>query len=221
METEVALKKELSIAEKAALDINVISQETYARAGELLRMVKDRQAKVKDYWEPMRLAAKEAYDSVLAKKKEMLEPIDNAEKILKEKMRDYMVRVEEEKRKKEAELRKQAEEEAKKKMIEAEAARIVGDEETAAVAQMEAEVIEGTSAALKIDMDKVKADGVSTARTWEIVSINSEEVPDYCMGIEIRPVDTKAVMRLIKMSKGQVKIPGVEYRESVVIKARK
>jgi hypothetical protein len=34
------------------------------------------------------------------------------------------------------------------------------------------------------------------------------------IGIELRPVDKAAVLRLIKMSKGQVEIPGIKFRET-------
>ena len=32
-------------------------------------------------------------------------------------------------------------------------------------------------------------------------------------GIELRPVDQAAVMRLIRASKGQIEIPGITYRQ--------
>ena len=38
--------------------------------------------------------------------------------------------------------------------------------------------------------------------------------------VVIRPVDEKAVARLIKMSKGQIKIPGIEYKETVSVSIR-
>lgn len=47
------------------------------------------QKKVKKYWEPLRVSAKSTYDDVLARKKEMLDPLEAAEKILKGKMGDY------------------------------------------------------------------------------------------------------------------------------------
>ena len=217
----VELKKELSVIEQAALDISVVSQETYERAGILLREIKGGQSKVKDYWEPMRVSAKEAYDAVLARKKEMLDPMDKAEKILKDKMRVYMAKVEEDRRKREEELRRQAFEEAQKKLAEAEAARILGDDETAEVARMEASVMENASLTMRVDAEKPKTDGISMVKTWEIVEINPEEVPISVMGVEIRPVDQKAVMALIKGSKGMVQIPGIKYKETSVVRARK
>ena len=40
------------------------------------------------------------------------------------------------------------------------------------------------------------------------------KVPVSLVGIELRPVDKAAVLRLIKMSKGQVEIPGIKFRET-------
>lgn len=40
-------------------------------------------------------------------------------------------------------------------------------------------------------------------------------------GVEIRPVDRSAVMRLIRATKGQVHIPGVVYKEVAKVAFRK
>ena len=57
-----------------------------------------------------------------------------------------------------------------------------------------------------------KAKGVSASKDWEIVSIDSKDVPLAVSGVEIRPVDVAAVMRLIRASKGTIQIPGIVYR---------
>ena len=62
---------------------------------------------------------------------------------------------------------------------------------------------------------KPKVAGVSYTKDWEIVSLNDAAVPVTFNGAVLRPVDRGAVMSLIRSSKGSVKIPGVEYRETV------
>ena len=59
-----------------------------------------------------------------------------------------------------------------------------------------------------------KARGVSASKDWEIVSISSKDVPLSVSGVEIRPVDKAAVMRLIRASKGSIQIPGIVYQEA-------
>ena len=65
-----------------------------------------------------------------------------------------------------------------------------------------------------------KAAGVSTSRAWKITNIDSSKVPVEIAGAIIRPVDEKAVMALIKATKGSIKIPGIEYEETVNISIR-
>jgi len=218
---EKQLNDELSGVERAVMEISIESQEDYDKAGALAREIKRVQGRVKEYWEPMRIAAKNAYDSVLNHKREMSDPLERAEKYLKGKMSDYMAEVERKRREKEEEIRRLAVEEAKRKLEEAAKAEENGDSLSAEMALAEAEVMETASSGLSIQKEDMKTDGVATVKTWEIVSIDSGIVPDYVAGVEIRPVDEKAVLRLIKSSKGTVQIPGVVYKESVEIRVRK
>ena len=63
--------------------------------------------------------------------------------------------------------------------------------------------------------------GVSTTKTWKITKVDSAAVPTHVQGVEIRPVDEKAVLRLIKATKGAIKIPGITYEEDVTVSVRK
>ncbi|HZK39552.1 MAG TPA: hypothetical protein VFD23_05315 [Clostridia bacterium] len=58
-----------------------------------------------------------------------------------------------------------------------------------------------------------KVDGVSTRTDWEIIDVDSKAVPTEFAGIEIRPVNTSALMSLIRSSNGSISIPGVKYKE--------
>ena len=117
-------------------------------------------------------------------------------------------------------MRKLAEQEMNRKLEEAARAEAAGDTAGAEFAMVEAEVMEGVSISGSIQAQTPKAAGVSQSKTWEIVSIDSSKVPVSFEGVEIRPVDVKAVMRLIKESKGTIQIPGVQYRDSVSISVR-
>ncbi len=66
-----------------------------------------------------------------------------------------------------------------------------------------------------------KAQGVSQSKDWEVVSIDGAQVPITFNGMELRPVDDKAVIRLIRASKGQIQIPGVTYRETIKTSIRR
>ena len=217
---EDTLTQEARLIEKQASSVAVTNDAEYAAAGDLTKAVKKMQKKVKDYWEPMRVNAKAAYDEVLAHKKEMLDPLEAAEKILKGKMGDYSMEKERKRRAQEEAMRKLAEQEMNRKLEEAARAEAAGDTAGAEFAMVEAEVMEGVSISGSIQAQTPKAAGVSQSKTWEIVSIDSSKVPVSFEGVEIRPVDVKAVMRLIKESKGTIQIPGVQYRDSVSISVR-
>ena len=83
-------------------------------------------------------------------------------------------------------------------------------------AMAEAEMMEGVSIAGGVQHQMPKVKGISQSKTWEICESECDwsKVPVSLIGIELRPVDKAAVLRLIKMSKGQVEIPGIKFRET-------
>ena len=78
---ESKLGKEVSLIEQRAEAVVVASGADFEDAGLFLKQIKQAQKQVKDYWEPLRVSAKKSYDEVLAHRKEMIEPLEKAEKI--------------------------------------------------------------------------------------------------------------------------------------------
>lgn len=214
------LGKEASLIERRVSAMEVTSDFGYTAAGELLKQVKTMEKRIKEYWEPLRVSAKRAYDDVIAKKKEMLDPIEGAEKILKRKMGDYSIEQERKARELEEQRRREAQAEIEKKLNEAAAMESAGDVAGADFAMAEAEVYDQYASSVSVQPVKPRVDGVSTSKTWRIKSIDASKVPVTFGGIELRPVDTAAVLRLVKASKGQISIPGVEIVEDVVMSVR-
>lgn len=95
-----------------------------------------------------------------------------------------------------------AEEEARRKLEEAAALEKSGDVAGAEAALQDAEVSEDVSRMVFVPGGAPKAKGVSAGKDWEIVSIDGKSVPLMVSGVEIRPVDTAAVMRLIRAQQG-------------------
>ncbi len=217
---EKSLDTQVSQVELRVQAISVDNEVAYGMAGELLKQVKQMQKTITAYWEPMRVSAKKTYDDVLAKKKEMLEPMNAAEKVLKKKMGAYTLDLERKAREKEEERRKEAEEAAAKKLEEAVELESRGDVGAAEFAMVEAEMYDNYADTVTIKAEAPKVSGVSSQKTWKIKAIDSSKVPVMFNGVELRPVDEKAVLRLVKASKGQISIPGVEIEEDVVLSAR-
>lgn len=218
--TESKLGEEVGIVEIRANQVVISTDDDYKSAGLATSEVKRMQKKVEEYWEPMRASAKKTYDDVLAHKKEMLEPLKKAEQILKSKMSDYLLEQERKRKEQEEAMRKLAEAEADRKLQEAIDASNAGDTAAAEFAMAEAEVYDTVAATSALAKQTPKAEGVSTTKAWKITAIDSKQVPVEFCGMELRPVDEKLVMQLIRSSKGKIVIPGIKYEETVTISVR-
>ena len=217
---EDAIRNEVSLVERTAMDVVINNDDDFEMAAEITKNVKRVNKKVTEYWEPLRVSTKKAYDDVLKRKKEMLAPLEAAERILKGKIGDYTMKKEAERRQREAVMRELARKEAERKLEEAAKAEAAGDSLAAEFAMAEAEVMETACMNAHVASNVPKANGVTHSRTWKIVNIDISKVPTEIAGTIIRPVDESAVMALIKATKGQIQIPGIEYQESMNISVR-
>lgn len=218
--SEQELGENISIIEKQASAIVIRNDEDYSIAAEYAKKVKATQKKVDAYWEPMRESTYNAYKKVMDHKKEMVDPLKKAEKILKDKMSRFINEKERKRREAEEKLRALAKAEMEKKLQEAAKAEAEGDLFGAEMAKAEAEVMDNISVTASTPKTPVKAAGVSQSKAWKITGINLRELPCEYAGMLLRPADEKAIMQLIKSSKGTISIPGVQYEETVQISVR-
>ena len=220
-EQEKELTSTVSDVENAANDFVVNTAEDYESAGAFGRELKRLAEQVKDYWKVPKDLAHKAHADICAKEKAMLAPIQTAEKTLKAKMSAYNIEQERIRREAEEAARKAAREAAERKLEEAIALSNSGNSDEAEIALEESAIMEGVSSTITLTADKPKAKGVSAKKDWVIKSIDPAKVPVEIAGIVIRPVDEKAVMNLIRASKGQIKIDGIEFEETVSMSFRK
>lgn len=213
VEREEALCQEVTDIEFQAGAITIDNEDDYKEAGQFGRLLKQRTAEVKDFWKPLKEAAHKAHAEICAREKAMLQPLSNAEKILKQTMGAYISEQERIRREAEEAARRAAQAEAERRLQEAIALEAQGKSAAADAAVEEAEIMDEMSNMVSVVAEKPKAEGVATKKDWEIESIDSSKVPVLIAGVELRPVDTSAVMRLIRSTKGQVHIPGVVYKE--------
>lgn len=217
---EAELNQEASAIELRVQRMAISNDTDYVCAAEMLKEIKATQKKVTEYWEPLRVSAKDAYDHVLSRKKDMIDPLKSAEEILKSKMTAYSDELEQKRKAQEEAMRRLAEAELERKLAEATAAEAAGDSDAANSAMAEAEVMDDVSVGGGISAPDLKVNGVSKSKTWKIVGVDDSRVPIEINGMVIRPVDEKAILRIIKASKGTVRIPGVIYEETTQISAR-
>ncbi len=218
---EDKLEKEVTDVGLKAKTFIVQSDEQFAEAAQFGRMLKEKMNEVTTFFAPMKKAAHDAHKQICDREKTMLTPLKDAETVLKKAMSEYQRVKEEERRKAEEEARRLAQEEAQRKLEASIEAEKNGDLEAAEVAMLDAELAESASKQISIASEKPTAAGVSSRKDWEIVSTDDSKIPVSVGGVTIRPVDYGAVMRLIRASKGTVKIEGITYRETSNISFRR
>jgi len=203
-----------------ANELVINNNDDYQLAAEQAKRVRAMIKTVTDYYEPMRKSTYDAYQSVMAKKKEMLAPLEKADGVITKKLKAYNMEVERLRREREEALRRMAREEEERRLEEAAKAESEGDAIGAEMAMAEAEAMESAAMTVKVSTDKPKAEGVGTVKNWVIKSIDNQTVPVFFNGMEFRPVDSKAVLRYIKATKGTVQIPGVVFEEEVSMRIK-
>lgn len=215
-EDEMVLAREVSDIELRAEAVVIENDDDYRAAGEFGVTLKTKAAEVMEFFKPMKDLAYKAHKSVCDREKAVLAPLKSAEATLKKAMGAYSAEKERKRREEEAAVRRAAEAERERQLQKAVELEEQGDADGAEAAMMDAEVMDQAAAySIQPAAAQQKVQGVSTSKDWEIVSVDEKAVPAYIAGVELRPVNKGAVMRMIRASKGSVEIPGVQYREIV------
>lgn len=211
---EQQLTRDVTDIEFQAESLVIQSDADYATAGEFGKMLKKKASQVSTFFKPMKDSAYQAHKAVCDREKAMLAPLRNAEKIVKQAMSTYVAEQERKRREAEEAARRAAEAERERKIQEASDLEAAGDNEGAEAAFEEASIMDDAASYVVVPAAATpKVAGVSTSKDWEIIQIDPQLVPLAVAGVEIRPVDQAAVMRLIRASKGQIEIPGITYRQ--------
>ena len=206
---EQQLSRDVTDIEFQAESLVIQTDEDYAFAGEFGKMLKKKASQVTTFFKPMKDSAYQAHKAVCDREKAMLTPLRNAEKTIKQVMSAYIAEQERKRREAEEAARRAAEAERERKIQEAATL-----EDGAEAAFEEAAIMDDAASYAVVPAAATpKVSGVSTSKDWEIVEIDPKAVPLAVAGIELRPVDQAAVMRLIRASKGQIEIPGITYRQ--------
>lgn len=218
---EQQLSRDVTDIEFQAESLVIQTDEDYAFAGEFGKMLKKKASQVTTFFKPMKDSAYQAHKAVCDREKAMLTPLRNAEKIIKQAINIYDAEQKRKRREAEEAARRAAEAERERKMREASELEAAGDNEGAEAAFEEAAIMDDAASYAVVPATAApRVSGVSTSKDWEIVEIDPKAVPLAVAGVEIRPVDKAAVMRLIRTSKGQIEIPGITYREVAKISFR-
>ena len=198
--------------------IVINDQETYENAVSIAKKIKEANNQVKEYWKEPKEAAAKAHKDICAKEKLMLEPLKQAESILKNKLVTY---TEEQKRKaaeEERRIREEQERLALEQLQKAEELRKQGNEVEAVMVEQNA--ISISELDTKVDSGVQKVEGMSYRKDYDIIITDATKVPSYINGIEIRPVDVAQIKKLVKMTNNTIQIDGIEIKETKVASIR-
>lgn len=207
---QAADNRELAIRAKGYL----ISNDTqYAEAAEIGKEIKRRAKMVTDLFKPIKEAANKAHKAACEREKELLAPLNEAEKALKASMGAYVAEQERKRREAEEAARREAEAAAQRMLEQAVKLDSEGNSAAAAEALENADVMASTPIVAAAPVAAVK--GVTSKKTWDVVIEDPALVPIEVLGVVIRPVDEMALKKLAIASKGTLKVPGVRVVERV------
>lgn len=218
---EKVIQQEVSLVEIQAKEMVISTDSDYEQAAEFGRQIKTKAKVVTDFFKPMKDSAYQAHKAVCDREKTMLKPLQEAEKILKKSMTAYFQEKERKRQELEMKMQREAEAERERMLNKAAALEAEGRNEEAEDVLMDAQLTESVATQATVIMDIPRAKGVSSGKDWEIETIDHEKVPVNFSGIEIRPIDEKAIMRLIRASKGKIQIPGIKYKETIKMSIRR
>lgn len=203
--TEIEEKSQVTVS--ALSQIAITNNEDNAKASTLIRGVKGLQKTVKETFRPHIEAAHKAWKALIAEEKKHLEPLERAESIVEEKIKEYL-REEEKKR---IEAQRKADEEAKKEAekerarLEKQAEKLAnkGKGEEAQEKLQEAAMVNRISPI--IESQAQKQEGIHTAKIWKFRITNDQLIPR-----EFLVPDESKIRKYVSAMKDSGKIAGVE-----------
>ena len=215
-QNELTTKAELMRSE--AMAVKVQNNGDFEDAGYMRREIKTTMQKITAYWKPKKEQAHQLHKSLVAAEKDMLQPLEAADKIIDAEMLGYhreqekirldaqreRERLEAEAQRKTAELERMADEAARADELDND------DVEILRMAQTEADTAQHDVAVAYVP-DKATAPGISVRKVWKAKVVKDFLVPVSVAGIMIRPVDEKMLNKLAVATEGNVICPGVEF----------
>lgn len=210
----------LAVVENIPATVGTITSDAdYEDVAEVARKLKNVESEVAAYYADAKKKAHEAHKAICDEEASYLKPIKKGIDAIKKAMNDFIQAKEAEKRRQEEELRAAARAEAERLMVEAAEREAKGEDASELIA--EALMTESVGNSLTIEAGQTKVDGIAMRKDWQITSVSNAEVPCEIAGVVIRPVDEAAILKLIRATKGTIRIPGIQYTEVNTIAVRR
>ena len=203
------IEDEKSLVLQEAEKIVINNQDQYKQAGEFFESVNALIKKAKECFDPIVEAAYKAHKQAVAKRDEVIKPLEQAKSKVKMLMIEYTEKIAREaaeaKRKAEEEERKKLEEQRLQQAIELENAGM----KEAAEAVLETPVV--PLVYLPAEPTLPKVNGFKSRTVWKFKIVNESIIPrEYLI------VDEVKIGQVVRAMKNLTKIPGVEVYEEKI-----
>lgn len=211
---EAELRNEIEPIKDYAVTLVIKSDMQNQQAAEYLKTIKAKQKIVEEFFGPLVKSSHDAWKQAVAKRKEIETPLEDAERKIKSAILRFQQDMEMERRRlqAEADAKARAEEDKKRKELESRAqkAEEKGKEEKADELRAKAESVVVVPQIIAPQVTKTK--GVSMMDVWKYKINDINAVPrEYMM------LNESMVSKVVKATKGGIKIPGIEaYNEPTI-----
>lgn len=209
IEAQTAIDERVTSAQEIANQLRIEDDEDYEAAGKFLKVFYELEKDCEAFWKPLVSTARAAWQAVLDKKKEQLEPITAAKGIVSRKLGAYASEVERQRKADEAAERKRAAAEAR--AANEETARQMeesGSEDAAeaadAVRSQADNVAHQASNQVHVPTYTPKAKGVAIRENWKFEVEDEALIPRQFMC-----ADEKAIGAFVRAKKDKAEIEGV------------
>ncbi len=212
----------MNIKETVEMTVNTVNafvignSEDLQNATNFIKEIKEKSKFVKEHYEPMLKATKEAYDKVKFERDYYLKPLETAETNMKSLMNEYNNKILALQRA-EAEAKRKAEEEQRKKLEEMQKAVAEGD--IAKVQENIEEVLATTTTEETVEKPQIQ--GMNTRTVYEIEVTDITKVPatlNRVLLVELSKIGKTYLLdqyKLMKALKKDFKVDGIEVIEKV------
>jgi hypothetical protein len=214
------LEKEISPIISQADRIVISNPVQYEGAADFLKDLKSAQKKVTDFFAPLKKKAHETWKAITTKEGEVLNPLQNSEAMIKNKMIVFQ-KVEEEKRiAEQRRLQAEAEEQARKERerLQKQAEKLKTPELKEQRLQ-EAEEVEVAVITVQSEVPEVK--GISYRKIWKAEITDKPEFVRAALKnatlMSFIHIDATQMNKLATMTKGEISYPGIRFYEEKIL----
>jgi hypothetical protein len=186
-------------------------------AANFLKAIKEKAKAVTDFFAAPKKKADELHKAICEQEKTILQPLKDAETIIKRTVGEYDNQQRMERNRLEQEARRRQQEEADRLLAEAAAAEQSGDTIGAETLLASAEIVADMKPTVTAP---AKTSGISTRYKWVAEVVADAAVPTHINGLCIRPIDIAALNKLAQASNGTLDVPGVKFKQEPIITVR-